>query len=127
MRIDKFLWCVRKYKTRSLATEAIRKERVSINDEPCKASREVAPGMYISYKKEGILYRLKVRQLPKSRVSAKLVEEYIEEATSNEEQQKAEFIKMMRHYNRQKGSGRPTKKERRHLDDFMDGEEEAPA
>ena len=120
MRIDKFLWSVRKYKTRSIATDEIRKDKVSVNGDPVKPSREVKAGDEIHYRKEGIVYSLKVKDLPKSRVGAKLVEEYIVETTSEEELNKKEFIQLMRGYGRKKGSGRPTKKERRDLDDFTD-------
>lgn len=124
MRIDKYLWCVRKYKTRSIATEEVRKEHVWLNGQKAKPSKEVAPGDKIAYKKEGVVYTLQVLHLPKGRLGAKLVEEFAQDCTTPEEREKAEFINMMRHYNRQKGTGRPTKKERRHLDDFMDGEED---
>lgn len=119
MRLDKFLWCVRKYKTRSLATEMVKKDRVTINGEAAKPSREVKQGDLIEYKKDGIMYALKVKGFPKSRVSAKLVEDFVEDRTSDEELEKKEFINMMKGYNREKGMGRPTKKERRDLDDFM--------
>lgn len=120
MRIDKFLWSVRKYKTRSIATDEIRKDKVTLNDEAAKPSREVKPGDQINYRKEGITYGLKVLDIPKSRVGAKLVADYIVETTSEEELNKKEFIQMMRSLDRKKGSGRPTKKERRDLDDFQD-------
>lgn len=119
MRLDKFLWCVRKYKTRSLATEMVKKDRVTINGEDAKPSREVKQGDLIEYKKDGIMYALKVKGFPKSRVNAKLVENFVEDRTSDEELEKKEFINMMKGYNREKGMGRPTKKERRDLDDFM--------
>lgn len=118
MRLDKFLWSVRKYKTRSLATDAVRKEKVKVNEEEAKASRSVRPGDIIEYKKEGITYALQVKDLPKSRVGAKLVEDFIAERTSEDELEKREFIRMMRAFNRKKGTGRPTKKDRRDLDDF---------
>ena len=76
MRLDKFLWCVRKYKTRSLATEAVRKERVRVNAEVAKPSRNVKTGDEVSYKKDGITFQLKVKDLPKSRLGAKLVDDY---------------------------------------------------
>lgn len=120
MRLDKYLWCVRKYKTRSLATAEVRKDKVQINGEDAKPSREVKTGDTISYRKEGITYSLKVKDFPRSRVGAKLVENYITETTSEDELEKAEFIRMMKGFNRKKGSGRPTKKERRDLDDFKD-------
>lgn len=120
MRLDKFLWSVRKYKTRSLATDEIRKERVMVNEELAKPSREVKMGDIISYKKEGITYSLQVKDLPKSRVGAKLVDDFIVDKTPEEELSKRDFVRMMQRFNRQKGTGRPTKKERRDLDDFKD-------
>lgn len=120
MRLDKFLWSVRKYKTRSIATENIRKEKVSVNGELAKASREVKINDLINYRKEGIEYALKIKDIPRSRVGAKLVESYIEEATATEELEKQEFIRMMQRFNRKKGEGRPTKKDRRDLDGFTE-------
>lgn len=120
MRLDKYLWCVRKYKTRSLATAMVKKDRVLVNDEDVKPSREVKPGDRISYKKEGVNYQLKVLDIPKSRVGAKLVPDFMEDITPKEELDKLEFISMMHKLNRPRGSGRPTKKERRDLDDFTD-------
>ncbi len=120
MRLDKFLWCVRKYKTRSIATDAVRKEKVSINNEPAKPSRDIKVGDEIAYKKDGITYQLKVKDIPKSRLGAKLVADYITDTTSSEEIEKLEFMNMMQNFNRQRGTGRPTKKERRDLDDFSE-------
>lgn len=119
MRLDKFLWAVRKYKTRTKAAEAVRKERVSVNGELAKPSREIRPEDKVNYSRQGITYTLYVKALPPSRVGAKLVEEYIEDRTEASELEKKEFISMMKKLNRQKGTGRPTKKERRDLDDFQ--------
>ena len=120
MRLDKFLWSVRKYKTRSKSAEAIKKERVMVNDEPAKPSREIKEGDRISFSREGITYTLLVKDLPPSRVGAKLVDDYIEDQTDSSELEKREFISMMRSLSRRRGTGRPTKKERRDLDDFQD-------
>lgn len=120
MRLDKYLWCVRKYKTRSIATEAIKKDRVKVNGEDAKASREIKAGDTVHFTKEGITYGFEVKDIPKSRVGAKLVENFIVEKTDKEELEKRDFMRMMRHYEREKGTGRPTKKERRDLDDFKD-------
>lgn len=120
MRIDKFLWCVRVYKTRSQATEQVRKDRVSVDQEPVKASREVKPGDTVQYKKEGVEYQLRVKALPKSRIGAKLKDDFIRDETPDEELEKKDFIQMMHKLNRPRGTGRPTKKERRDLDDFKD-------
>lgn len=120
MRVDKFLWCVRKYKTRSLASTEVKKERVLINGELIKASREVKVGDEISLKKESITYSYKVLDFPKSRVGAKLVDQFVVETTSEKELEKKAFIQLMEKYNRKKGTGRPTKKERRDLDELLE-------
>ncbi len=115
LRIDKFLWSVRIFKTRSLATDACKKGRVLIDGQPVKASRLVKANEEIEIKKPPVVYTYKVIAFPKSRVGAKLVPEYITDLTSEEELLKLQktdsfFIK------RDKGTGRPTKKERRLLD-----------
>lgn len=120
MRLDKFLWSVRKFKTRSLAADAIRKNKVNVNEVPSKASREVKAGDLIDFKKDGITYSVEVIGLPKSRVGAKLVPDYIIEKTSEEELEKLQFINLMHKVSRKRGSGRPTKKERRDMDDFIE-------
>lgn len=124
MRIDKYLWCVRKFKTRSLASDAIKKNRVYINDELVKASREVKVGDKLSFRKDGVLYSIEVLDIPKSRVGAKLVPDLIRDITPQDELEKASFIQMMHKLSRPRGTGRPTKKERRDLDDFIDPDEE---
>jgi len=124
MRIDKFLWCVRKYKTRSLASEALRKDRVTVNGERVKASREVRTGDKIGFRKDSIEFGIKVLDVPKSRLGAKLVPDYISDITSPEELEKQRLIGLMHKLSRPKGTGRPTKKEMRDLNDFMDGDED---
>ena len=114
-RIDKFLWSIRVFKTRSLATEACKKGKIIINDVPVKASRLVKPGEVLEIKKPPVVYSYIVKDFPKSRVSARLVTEFVQDITSPEELAKLEqnetfFIK------RDRGTGRPTKKERRTID-----------
>jgi len=123
MRVDKYLWCIRKYKTRSQATDALKKSRVRVNDELVKASREIKLGDRIAFKKDTIEFEIEVLGIPKSRVGAKLLPELIKEVTRPEELEKREFINLMHKLNRPRGTGRPTKKERRDLGDFMDLEE----
>lgn len=111
-RIDKFLWSVRLFKTRSLSTESCKKGKVSIDNMPVKASRIIKTGERIEVSKPPVLYTYKVIAIPKSRLPAKLVGEYIENLTPKEEMNKLLlqddfFIK------RDRGAGRPTKKERR--------------
>ncbi len=119
MRIDKFLWSVRFYKTRSVAADEIRKNRVSIGNHPMKSSREAKEGNLITIRKNQIDYKIKILQIPKSRVAAKLVPLYIEDKTDNEQY---EILKLRNHsqdYYRDRGEGRPTKKDRRNMDDFI--------
>jgi ribosome-associated heat shock protein Hsp15 len=111
-RIDKYLWSVRLFKTRSLSTETCKKGRVSIENITVKASRLVKTGEIIKITKPPVTYSYKVMAIPKSRLSAKLVNDYIENLTPREELDKLLlqdnfFIK------RDRGAGRPTKKERR--------------
>ncbi len=119
MRIDKYLWCVRLFKTRSLASEHVRSERVLIDDAVVKASREVNAGDEIVVRRHGYEQHFTVLALPKSRLGAKLVADYLEENTPQEELDKKEFLQMARNMGRKKGLGRPTKKDRRDLDQLL--------
>ncbi len=121
IRLDKWLWAVRIYKTRSMATEACKKGRIMVNNTEAKPSREVLQGDVIIVRKLPVVYTYKVKELLKNRVSASLVEQYAEDLTSVEELNKLKindtfFVK------RDKGSGRPTKKERRLMDRLRGGE-----
>lgn len=120
MRIDKFLWCVRFYKTRSIATEEIRKNRVSIGNTPVKSSKEVKEGDVIKIRKNQIDYQIKVLQVPKSRIGAKLVPFHIEDKTAEEQYEILKLRKQTNDYYRSKGEGRPTKKDRRDMDDYIE-------
>lgn len=119
MRIDKFLWSVRFYKTRSIATEEIRKNRVSIGNHPVKSSREVKEGDIIVIRKNQIEYKIKALQIPKSRIGAKLVPLHIEDKTEKEQYEILKLRKLSQNYYRDRGEGRPTKKDRRNMDDFI--------
>jgi len=120
-RIDKFLWSVRIYKTRSMATEACRKGRVTINDMPVKPSRQVTAGEIVKVRKNPVLYTYRIKNIPRSRIAAKLLEEFIDDHTPEEEKLKLEMKEMTQTRYRYKGSGRPTKKERRDLDKLTGG------
>jgi len=120
MRIDKFLWCVRLFKTRSLSGEQVRANRVIIDEIPVKPSREVKPGDIIRIKRHGFDQEFEIISIPKSRVGAKLVQEHIKNVTPQEEVDKELLLKLARTITRQKGSGRPTKKERRDMNDFLE-------
>lgn len=123
MRVDKFLWCVRYFKTRTLAAEVVKKNRVKINGIVAKASREVVPSDKITVRKDQIDYEFEVLQVPKSRLGAKLVTLHIIDRTPKEELEKLEIRKLSQDYYRERGEGRPTKKDRRDLDDYITGED----
>jgi ribosome-associated heat shock protein Hsp15 len=113
VRIDKWLWSVRLYKTRSIATDACRTGKVMMNDVPVKPSRELQVNDVIVVRSGVIKRTLQVRELLSNRVSAKLVENYMIDLTPPEELDKLKFAHEMNHEYRQRGIGRPTKKERR--------------
>lgn len=124
MRIDKFLWCVRYYKTRNIATEACKKGHVKINDQTVKPSREVFPSDKVEVRKNQINYQLTINDIPPSRVGAKLVDIYRNDTTPKEAFEAQELLKYSKDYYRKKGTGRPTKKDRRDIDDFYDDNED---
>ncbi len=120
VRIDKWLWAVRLYKTRSQATEACKKGHVSIGDLPVKASREVRIGEVVQVRKAPITRSFEVLDLTGKRMGAKLVPDFLKDVTPVDELEILEMQKHMRWSERPKGTGRPTKKDRRDLDDFFD-------
>jgi ribosome-associated heat shock protein Hsp15 len=120
VRIDKWLWAVRVFKTRSQATEACKKGRVEIGNLPVKPSRDVHPGEVVKVRKPPITRSLKVLVLAEKRMSAKLTADYVEDVTPPEEFEIQDMQKQMNWNSRDRGAGRPTKKERRKLDDFFD-------
>ncbi len=120
MRIDKYLWCVRYLKTRSIATNACKKGSVRVNGDIVKPSRDVYPGDKITLRKEQITYELEVLDLPESRVGAKLVDIYRKDTTPKEAFETNEMLQYAKTYYRKKGGGRPTKKDRRDIDDFTE-------
>jgi ribosome-associated heat shock protein Hsp15 len=123
IRIDKFLWSVRLYKTRSLATDACKKGWVLINNNTVKPSRNVNTNEIIFVKSEFIFRQYKVIQVLNNRVSAKLIENYINEITPEEELFKLKIVKELDPFGkvkRENGTGRPTKKERRDLEDYFE-------
>lgn len=122
MRVDKYLWCIRYFKSRSIATEACKKGKVKVDGQAVKPSRDVFPGDQITVRKNQINYSLEVTDLPDNRVGAKLVDLYRKDVTPKEEFANTELLKYARDHYRKKGVGRPTKKDRRDLDDFTDSE-----
>lgn len=119
-RIDKFLWEVRLFKTRSLAAEACKKGHVTINGQQVKSSREIKEGEQFSLRKAPVTYTYEVLGLPTGRVGAKLVLDYIRDITTPEMLELLEVLRIDQANNRARGTGRPTKKERRDLEEFFE-------
>ncbi|MDO4729216.1 MAG: RNA-binding S4 domain-containing protein [Bacteroidota bacterium] len=122
MRIDKYLWCVRYFKTRNLATEACKKNQITINNQQVKPSKEVMPSDIITIRKDSIILIIKVLSIPLNRVGAKLVDLYRVDQTPPELIEKFELQRKAQQYYREKGEGRPTKKDRRDLELFFDND-----
>ncbi len=121
IRLDKYLWAVRIFKTRSDAADAIRNNRVLVNDAYAKPSREVKVGDIISVKRMPVTYCYKVLDLVSSRQPAKNVPNYCLNITPQEELDKLSVPRETVFVFRERGTGRPTKKERREIDALMDG------
>ncbi|HOO94927.1 MAG TPA: S4 domain-containing protein [Proteiniphilum sp.] len=120
VRIDKWLWAVRIFKTRTVASEACKKGRVLIGETGVKPSRNVRVGEVIKVKKPPVTYSFKVLALAEKRMGARLVPEYMENVTPQEQYELLELNRISGFVDRQRGTGRPTKKERRDLDQFAD-------
>ncbi|MBI1268052.1 MAG: RNA-binding S4 domain-containing protein [Cryomorphaceae bacterium] len=118
MRVDKYLWSIRLFKTRTLATDACRDGRIAIGEDVVKAARDVKVGDKISIRRGAIHFQWKVVAIPNSRVGAALVPTYAEDITSEDERRKLEMIRLGQEQ-RPRGLGRPTKKDRRNWDDFF--------
>ncbi|MFA5416845.1 MAG: RNA-binding S4 domain-containing protein [Bacteroidales bacterium] len=115
VRIDKWLWAVRLYKTRSQASDACSGGKVKINGQNAKPSREVKVGEIIEVQQPGIKKTVEVLQPAKNRVAAKLVPELMKDLTAPEEYERLEFMHEMKTEQRDRGTGRPTKKDRREI------------
>ena len=124
MRIDKYLWCIRVYKTRNLATEACKKGHVKIDSKNIKPSKDIFGDELIIVRRNQIDYKIKVINIPPSRVGAKLVDLYRKDLTPKEAFEKSELLKYSKDYYRKKGTGRPTKKDRRDIDDYYESPKE---
>ena len=119
-RIDKWLWAVRIYKTRSIAAEACKKGHIMVRDKAVKPSFLVREGDVVQVKKSPITYSFKVLQCAENRVGAKLVPELMENVTPQEQYEALEMSRISGFVDRARGTGRPTKKERRSMDSFID-------
>jgi len=124
MRIDKYLWHTRYFKTRNIASTACKKGQVKINGQVVKSSREVYPMDKVTLRKNQINYELVVLDIPKNRIGAKLVNIYRKDITPKEAFENTELLKYSKAYYCKKGVGRPTKKDRREIDDYLDDEAE---
>ncbi|WP_109851987.1 RNA-binding S4 domain-containing protein [Aquimarina sp. AU58] len=123
MRVDKYLWCIRYFKTRSIATKACKDGKIRVNGDIIKPSRDVYPMDKITVRKNQINYELVVLDTPDNRIGAKLVDIYRKDTTPKESLQKLDLLKYSKDYYRKKGAGRPTKKDRRDIDNwYSDGE-----
>ena len=120
VRIDKWMWATRIFKTRTIAVEACKKNRIMVNNTTVKPSRMIKEGDVIQVRKPPVTYSFKVIQLTEKRMGAKLVSEYLENITPPEQYEILELNKINGFIDRAKGSGRPTKKDRRSLDEFTD-------
>lgn len=119
VRIDKWLWATRLFKTRSIASEACKKGRVLVRDLPVKPASMVKVGDIIKVKKPPITLSFEVLEIIQNRVGAKLVPQYLKNVTPPEEYEALELQRIAGFINRAKGTGRPTKKERRDLEQFI--------
>jgi len=120
VRIDKWMWATRIFKTRTIALEACKKNRVMVNDIQAKPSRMIRVGDIVQIRKPPVTYSFKVLDITTNRIGAKLVPQYLENITPPEQYEILELQKISGFVDRIRGAGRPTKKERRELDDFMD-------
>lgn len=120
MRVDKFLWSIRYFKTRNIASTACKKGHVKINGQTSKPSKEVFPMDEVTVRKNQIDFKLTVLDIPTSRIGAKLVDIYRKDTTPKEAFEHNELLQYSKDYYRKKGIGRPTKKDRREIDEYLE-------
>lgn len=120
VRIDKWLWAMRIFKTRTVATEACKKGRVYVGDAVAKPSRTIKVGDIIKVRKPPVTYSFRVLALTQNRLGAKLVPDYMENITPKSELDLLEIVKISGFIDRRKGLGRPTKREGRELAEFTE-------
>lgn len=118
VRIDKWLWATRVFKTRTIATDACKKGRVTIAGMNVKPSRPIKIGEIVCVKKSPITYSFLVKDIAENRMGAKLVPQYLENVTTPDQYELLEMVRISGFINRQKGLGRPTKKDSRELSKF---------
>lgn len=125
-RVDKWLWAARIFKTRSLAAQACKKGQITLRGNQLKPSRMVKEGDVVSVRKPPITYSFKILKAIEHRVGAKLIPEVLENVTSPEQYELLEMSKISGFVGRARGTGRPTKKDRRSLDAFAEEAEQTP-
>jgi ribosome-associated heat shock protein Hsp15 len=118
MRIDQYLWCIRLFKSRNLASTICKKGQVKVNGQKVKPSREVLPLDRIEIRKDQLWRTFEILDIPKSRMGAKLVALYVIEKTDPSVFEHQELQNLSSTFKREEGSGRPTKKDRRDLDEL---------
>jgi ribosome-associated heat shock protein Hsp15 len=121
LRIDKYVWCVRLAKTRSLATKLVAGNKVKLNGLECKPAKEVSIGDLISLQKNNATFSLRIVALTEKRLSAKLIGDYIVDETPTEEVEKHKTYQAAQQHYKGKDHGKPSKKDRRDLYDFLEG------
>ena len=121
MRIDKYVWCVRLAQTRSLATKLVAGNKVKLNGLECKPAKEVSIGDLISVQKNNASFSFRIKALTEKRLGAKLIVDYIRDETPLEELEKYKTYQAAQRNYRGKDQGKPSKKDRRELDDFLEG------
>ncbi len=119
MRVDKYLWSIRLYKTRTLATQKCKQNRVRVNGDVVKPSRVLKLGDTIEAEKLHIYFKFKVLEFPKGRVGAKLVPTFTQDITPHDQLEKLDLMRVRVKHERAQGLGRPTKKDRREMDSFL--------
>ena len=123
VRIDKWLWAMRVFKTRTIATDACKKGRVTLGDEPgiiAKPSRTIKVGDVINVKKPPVTYSFKILNAIETRVGARLIPQVYENVTDPKQYELLEMSRISGFIDRARGTGRPTKKDRRAMDSFVD-------
>ena len=116
VRIDKYLWAIRQYKTRTMAGDACRGGKVKLNGQPVKASREIKVGDIIEISTPGLTRKIKVLELLNNRVGAPKVPDYMEDLTPQEVIEQAKLVRQTNYEKRDRGLGRPTKRDRRDIE-----------
>ena len=121
MRIDKFVWCVRLAKTRSLASKLVSANKIKLNGTECKPAKEVCPNDLITVQKNNAVFSFQILQLTDKRLGAKLVANHLLDITPEEEVEKFKTYQMSQRAYRGKDQGKPNKKDRRDIDHFLEG------